>query len=128
MACRKRRSLLVLAYLRKGKTLAGLAAGFGIGTATAWRYVTETAALLGTRAPKPRAALAKAKDARHGYLVIDGTLIPIDLVAADWPCCSGKHRKHRMNLRVIVSPGDPVWVSGALPGAAHCLTAARIWA
>ncbi len=35
-------ALLVLAYLRKGETFADLAAGFGIGTATAWRYVTET--------------------------------------------------------------------------------------
>ena len=35
-------ALLVLAYLRKGETFAELAAGFGVGTATAWRYVTET--------------------------------------------------------------------------------------
>jgi hypothetical protein len=33
-------ALLVLAYLRKGETFAELAAGFGIGTATAWRYVS----------------------------------------------------------------------------------------
>ena len=32
-----RQALLVLAYLRKGETFAELAAGFGIGTATAWR-------------------------------------------------------------------------------------------
>jgi hypothetical protein len=37
-----RQALLVLAYLRKGETFAELAAGFGVGTATAWRYVTET--------------------------------------------------------------------------------------
>lgn len=30
-------ALLVLAYLRRGETFAELAAGFGIGTATAWR-------------------------------------------------------------------------------------------
>jgi hypothetical protein len=30
-------ALLVLAYLRKGETFAGLAAGFGVGTTTAWR-------------------------------------------------------------------------------------------
>jgi Helix-turn-helix of DDE superfamily endonuclease len=30
-----RQALLVLAYLRKGETFAGLAAGFGVGTATA---------------------------------------------------------------------------------------------
>lgn len=39
----------MLAYLRKGETFAELAAGFGIGTATAWRYVTETVALLAAR-------------------------------------------------------------------------------
>ena len=32
-------ALLVLAYLREGETFAGLAVGFGVGTATAWRYV-----------------------------------------------------------------------------------------
>jgi hypothetical protein len=32
-----RQALLVLAYLRKGETFAELAAGFGVGTATAWR-------------------------------------------------------------------------------------------
>ena len=44
----------MLAYLRKGETFAELAAGFGIGTATAWRYVTETVGLLAARSPKLR--------------------------------------------------------------------------
>ena len=49
-------------------------------------------------------------------------------MAADRPFYSGKHRKHGMNLQVIASPaGEIVWVSGALPGAVHDLTAARIW-
>jgi Helix-turn-helix of DDE superfamily endonuclease len=34
-----KQALLVLVYLRKGETYPGLAAGFGVGTATAWRYV-----------------------------------------------------------------------------------------
>ena len=123
-----RQALLVLAYLRKGETFAELAAGFGIGTATAWRYVRETVALLAARSPKLRRALAAAKDAGHAYLAIDGTLIPIDRVAADRPFYSGKHRRHGMNLQVIATPGgDIVWVSGPLPGAVHDLTAARIW-
>src|SRR5215471_12547194 len=46
------RALLVLACLRKGGTFAELAGGFGIGTATAWRCVTETTALLAARAPE----------------------------------------------------------------------------
>jgi hypothetical protein len=39
-----RQALLVLVYLRKGETFAELAAGFGVGTATAWRYVSQTVA------------------------------------------------------------------------------------
>ena len=58
-----------------GDTFAELAAAFGISTATAWRYVIETVALLAARAPKPHQALAKATGAGHAYLVIDGTLI-----------------------------------------------------
>jgi hypothetical protein len=121
-------ALLVLAYLRKGETFADLAAGFGISTATAWRYVNETTALLASRSPKLRRALASAKKAGHAYVVIDGTLIPIDRVAADRPFYSGKHRRHGMNLQVISAPdGEILWVSGPLPGAVHDLTAARIW-
>ena len=123
-----RQALLVLVYLRKGETFAELAAGFGISTATAWRYVNESVALLAARSPRLRQALREATKAGHAYLVIDGPLIPIDRVAADGPFYSGKHRKHRMNLQVIASPdGDIVWVSGPLPGAVHDLTAARIW-
>jgi hypothetical protein len=119
-------ALLVLAYLRKGETFAELAAGFG--TATAWRYVTETVALLVARSPKLRQGRARANKAGHAYLVLEGTLIPIDRVAADRPLYSGKHRMHGMNLQVISSPdGEILWVSGPLPDAVHDLTAARIW-
>ena len=74
------------------------------------------------------AELTSAKNAGHAYVVIDGTLIPIDRVAADRPFYSGKHRRHGMNLQVISAPdGEILWVSGPLPGAVHDLTAARIW-
>ena len=53
-------ALPVLACLRKGETFAELAAGFGIGTATAWRYIQETVALLAARAPKLRQAVRDA--------------------------------------------------------------------
>ena len=117
-------ALLVHAHLRNGETFAALAAGFGVGTATAWRYVHETVALLAARSPKLDTALRAAERAGHAFVVIDGTLIPIDRVAADRPFYSGKHRKHGMNLQVIASPhGYILWVSGALPGAVHDLTA-----
>ena len=53
-------ALLVLVYLRKGETFASLEAGLEVGTATAWRYVEETVALLAARAPRLRKA---ARDA-----------------------------------------------------------------
>ena len=107
-----RQSLLLRAYLRKGETFTELAAGFGVGTATAWRYVTETVALLAARSPKLRRALPAAK---HAYVVIDGTLIPIDRVAADRPFYSGKYKRHGMNLpdRRWPGRGHPVGGRGA---------------
>jgi DDE superfamily endonuclease len=69
--------------------------------------VTETVALLAVRSPKLRTALAAARRAGHAYTIIDGTLVPIDRVAADRPFYSGKHRRHGMNLQVIPTPdGD----------------------
>ena len=106
----------MLAHLRKGETFAALAAGFGVGTATAWRYVHEAVALLAARAPKLRDGAAAAKKAGHAFVVIDGTLIPIDRVAADRPFYSGKHRYHGMNLQVIASPDGRSCGSPA-----HCL-------
>src|ERR1700751_2308796 len=123
-----KQALLVLVYLRKGETFAETAAGFEVGTSTAWRYVNETAALLAARAPKLRKAVRDAQKAGHAYVVLDGTLIPIDRVAADRPFYSGKHKRHGMNLQVIASPGgDVLWVSGALPGSVHDKKAERIW-
>ncbi len=120
--------MLVLVYLRKGETFAEVAAGFGVGAATAWRYVHEAVALLAERSPTLDQALRTAKRAGYAFVVLDGTLIPIDRVAADRPYHSGKHKKHGMNVQVIAAPdGMPLWTSGSLPGSVHDLTAARIW-
>ena len=123
-----RRALPVLACLRTGDTSAELAAGFGIGTATAWRSIAETTALLAARAPNLRRALTGAKKAGHGYVVIGGTLIPLRpgrrrpaLLPRQAPAPRHERAGHRR-------PGGGVrWVSGPLPGAVHDLTAARIW-
>ncbi|GGO78916.1 hypothetical protein GCM10012289_62000 [Nonomuraea cavernae] len=117
-----RQALLVLVYLRKGETFTELGAGFGISTATAWRYVEETVALLWARSPKLGRALRRAKPDGLHYLVLDGTLIRTDRIKADRPYFSGKHRVHGMNIQVIASPdGTILWTSGALPGKAHDL-------
>ena len=123
-----RQALLVLAYLRKGETFTELAAGFEVSATTAWRYVNEVVELLAARAPKLKKAVRDAKEAGHAYVIVDGTLIPIDRVAKDRPFYSGKHKKHGMNLQVIASPdGDLLWVSGALPGSVHDKKAEWIW-
>ena len=108
-----RQALLVLAYLRKGETFAELAAGFGIGTTTAWRYVNEMVELLAARAPKLRTAVRDATKAGYAYVVLDGTLIPVDRVAADRPFYSGKHKRHGMNVQVIAARTAP---SSGCPG------------
>ena len=43
---------LTLVRSFKGETFAELVAGFGVGTATIWRYATETVSLLAARSPK----------------------------------------------------------------------------
>lgn len=55
-----RQALLVLAHLRNGDTYARLAAGFAIGTSTAWRYVREAIDLLAMLADDVSAAVLRA--------------------------------------------------------------------
>ena len=57
-----------------------MGAGFGVSPTTCWRYVNETVELLARRAPKLREALREAQRLGMAYVVIDGTLIPIDRI------------------------------------------------
>ncbi|MEW2079594.1 IS5 family transposase [Streptomyces sp. NPDC013433] len=119
-----RQALLALAHLRNGHPYAQLAAGFGIGTTTAYRYITEAVDVLAALAPPlpdvVRAASTKA------FVLLDGTLLPIDRIAADRPFYSGKHKKHGVNVQVIADPfGRLLWASPVLPGAVHDVRAAR---
>lgn len=59
-------------------------------------------------------------------MILDGTVLPIDRIAADQPYCSGKEKYHGMNVQVLAGPGRRIWALDALPGATHDLTAARI--
>lgn len=119
-----RQALLVLAHLRMGNTYPQLAAGFGIGTATAYRYVTEAVALLADLAPTLADAMRVAST--KAFVILDGTLLPIDRIAADRPFYSGKQKRHGMNVQVLTDPfGRLLWASPALPGAIHDVRAAR---
>ncbi len=60
------------------------------------------------------------------FVIVDGTLIPTDRIAADELYYSQKHKRHGMNMQVIARPDStPLWFSRALPGRTHDLTAAR---
>jgi len=52
--------------------------------------------------------------------------VSIDRVADQKPCCSGKPRRHGINMQVPAdAAGRLVWTSAALPGAVHDLNATR---
>jgi hypothetical protein len=119
-----RQALLVLAWLRNGDTYARLAGGFGIGVATAYRYLREAVDLLAATAP----TLAQVLDRVRAlvWVILDGTLIATDRVAEDRPYFSGKHRRHGVNAQVLAGPrGHLLWASPVLPGSIHDLKAAR---
>ncbi|WP_327290166.1 IS5 family transposase [Streptomyces sp. NBC_01198] len=119
-----RQALLTPAHLRVGHTYAQLASGFGVGTTTAYRYVAEAVDLLAVLAPTLADAVRTAST--KAFVLLDGTLLPIDRTAADRPFYSGKHKKHGMNAQVLTDPsGRLLWASPALPGAVHDIRAAR---
>lgn len=119
-----RKALLVLAHLRCGHTYAQLATGFGISFSTVYRYVSEAVELLAALAPYLAEAVRAAS--RKAFVILDGTLLPIDRIAADRPFYSGKYKKHGMSVQVLADPaGRLLWASLALPGAVHALRAAR---
>ncbi len=119
-----RQALLALAHLQCRDTYAQLATGFRIGIATVYHYVHEAVKVLAALAPTPAEAMVTA--GTKAYMIVDGTVLPIDRIAADRPYYSGKKRHHGMNVQVLTDPfGRLLWASPALPGATHDLTAAR---
>ena len=115
---------LALAHLRCGDTYARLAAGFRVGIATVYRYIREAVDFLAARAPTLEQAMTTVQ--KKAYVILDGTMLPIDRIAADQPYYSGKKKHHGMNVQVLADPaGRLIWASDALPGAVHDLTEAR---
>jgi len=125
----------VLAWFRDRPDLRRLGEGFGISQATSYRYKDEGVEVLAAKAPALKEALEKAAEQGLPYLILDGTLISSDRCSDKktskkgaeidkW--YSGKAHEHAGNVQALTSPsGIPLWVSGALPGSTHDITAAR---
>lgn len=75
-----RQALLVLAHRRCGHTYAQLATGFGISLSTVYRYVSEAVGLLAALAPGLAEAVRAAS--HKAFVILDGSLLPIDRIAA----------------------------------------------
>ncbi|GAA3597354.1 hypothetical protein GCM10022295_92440 [Streptomyces osmaniensis] len=82
----------------------------------------------GHRCPgRPRTPTRRSDEDRfhEAFVILGGTLPPIDRLAADRSFCSGKHKKHGLNVQVITDPaGRLLRATPALAGAVHDIKAA----
>jgi hypothetical protein len=128
-------AVFILAWFRDRPDIRRLGAGFGVSQATAYRYKDEGVTVLAAKAPSLHEALEKAVDQGLPYVILDGTLISSDRCSDKktsrkgaeidkW--YSGKAHEHAGLVQGLIAPsGIPLWVSDALPGSTHDITAAR---
>jgi hypothetical protein len=87
-------ALLALVYRRKGRAVRAGRRRVRRIDHDVLAVCQRAVELLAARAPKLRGALRAAKRKGYAYVIIDGTLIPIDRIAADRPFYPGRHKRH----------------------------------
>ncbi|GAA4537145.1 IS5-like element IS470 family transposase [Nonomuraea ferruginea] len=126
---------MVLCWFRGEHDIPKLGRDHHVSRATAYRYIHEGIGVLAAQAPDLHEALDRAQAAGLAYVILDGTLIPIDRCAEQaisvkgepidaW--YSGKAHHHAGNLQALSAPdGLPLWIGEVEPGSVHDLSAAR---
>ena len=124
-----------LVWFRDGGDITNLGRGFGLSRSSSYRYLHEVIDVLTEQAPDLKTALGHARSAGLPHLIMDGTLTSIDRVGEKKTSVkgkdidawySGKTHTFAANLQALMTPcGFPIWVSDALPGSTHDVTAAR---
>lgn len=134
LTCSKQ-AVFVIAWFRDRPNVTRLGRGFGIGQATAYRYLAEGIAVLEAQAPDLHQALQRAHDAGLSHLILDGKTVDCDRVHETKTSRKGKDidawysgKTHDFGglVQALMTPtGIPLWVSEVLPGSVHDITAAR---
>lgn len=108
-----RQALLVLAHLRCGDTYARLAAAFRIGIATAYRYIRQAVDLLADLAPTLDQAMETVR--KKAYVILDGTVLPIERIAADRPYSGDVRARHCRSIapKLLLSNMFRLWLPSA---------------
>lgn len=135
LTCREQ-AIFGLRWFRERGDIPKLGRDHGISQATAYRYLEEIIEVLAGQAPDLHQALEHAQRAGLPHLILDGTVVDTDRVHLKklsvkgkdidaW--YSGKKRTFGANVQAVFAPdGFPLWVSEALPGSTHDITAARM--
>ena len=98
LSCR-RQALLGLVWFRKNEEMTVLAAGFGIGRATAYRYRDQIVTVLSEQAPDLHEALQQVTDQGRSQVILDGKVL--------------SHRPLRRDHHQHQGKDDPFLVLGA---------------
>jgi hypothetical protein len=131
-----KQAIFVLAWFRDKTDIERLGAGFGLSRSTAYRYLDEGITVLAAKAPTLADALERARAEQVPYLILDGKTVLTDRTHAQKKTSrkgreidawySGKAHDFGGLIQALMNPkGIPLWVSEALPGSEHDITAAR---